>query len=52
MKPGGLHMMFMGVKKPLAAGEKIKATLTFEKAGSIEIEIPVVDLKGGMQHKM
>lgn len=52
MQPGGLHMMFMGVKKPLAAGEKIKATLTFEKAGSVEIEIPVVDLKGGMQHKM
>lgn len=50
LKPGGLHMMFMGVKTPFAAGEKIKVTLTFEKAGTVEFEMPVVDLKA--QHKM
>jgi uncharacterized protein YcnI/copper(I)-binding protein len=52
LKPGGLHMMFFGVAKPFAAGERVKATLTFEKAGSVEIEIPVRDVKGGMNHKM
>ena len=52
MKPGGLHMMFMGVKKPYAAGEKVKVTFVFEKAGSVEVEIPVLDIKGGHQHKM
>ncbi|MBL0373848.1 DUF1775 domain-containing protein [Rhizobium sp. KVB221] len=52
MKPGGLHMMFMGVKKPFMAGDTVKATFVFEKAGTVEIEIPVVDRKGGMQHKM
>lgn len=50
LKPGGLHMMFMGVKTPFAAGEKIKVTLTFEKAGTVQFEMPVVDLKA--QHKM
>lgn len=52
LKPGGLHLMFFGVAKPFSVGEKVKATLTFEKAGSVEIEIPVLDVKGGMNHKM
>ena len=52
MKPGGLHMMFMGVRTPFATGDSVKATLVFEKAGSVEVDIPVVDLKGGHQHKM
>ena len=51
-KPGGLHMMIMGVKKPFTAGMTIKTTLMFEKAGPVEIEIPVQDMKPGMQHKM
>lgn len=52
LKPGGLHLMFMGVKKPFTVGQKVKATFTFEKAGSVEVEIPVFDIKGGMGHKM
>jgi periplasmic copper chaperone A len=36
--PGGNHMMFMGLSKPIAAGTAYKGTLTFEKAGSIDIE--------------
>jgi len=52
MKPGGLHMMFMDVKVPFAAGATVKATLAFEKAGSVEIDIPVIDGKGGKHHKM
>lgn len=63
LKPGGLHVMFVGLKKPLLQGERVKGTLVFEKAGTIEVEYPVAPLgaqsgvgggratpAGGMQH--
>jgi hypothetical protein len=36
--------MMMDLKQPLRAGQKIKGTLLFEKAGSIEIEYLVVPM--------
>jgi copper(I)-binding protein len=55
LKPGGLHVMLTGLKEPLVAGQKIKGTLEFEKAGKIEVEFPVEAIGGkppmqGMQH--
>ena len=41
LKPGSLHAMFVGVKEPLETGRSIKGTLTFEKAGTVEIEYAV-----------
>ena len=41
LTPGGLHVMFMGLSKPFADGEKIKATLTFEKAGKVDVEFNI-----------
>jgi copper(I)-binding protein len=41
LKPGGLHVMLMGLQRPLKEGERIKLTLTFERAGTIEIEARV-----------
>ena len=41
LKPGSYHMMFMKLKQPLEKGQRIKGTLTFEKAGSIEVEYAV-----------
>jgi copper(I)-binding protein len=41
LKPGGLHVMLMGLKGPLKEGERIKLVLTFERAGTIEIEARV-----------
>lgn len=41
LKPGGLHMMFMQVKTPFKEGDSVPVTLTFEKAGSVEIAVPV-----------
>ena len=38
---GGDHIMFMGLKRPLEQGEEVTVTLTFEKAGDIEVTIPV-----------
>jgi len=36
-KPGSYHVMLVDLKRPLAAGETIPLSLTFEKAGTIEI---------------
>jgi copper(I)-binding protein len=36
-KPGSLRLVLLGLKEPLAAGQKIKGALTFEKAGTVEI---------------
>ena len=41
LKPGGNHMMFLGLKKPLAQGEHVKATLAFEKAGKVDVDFTV-----------
>lgn len=41
LKPGGYHLMFMNVTQPFRKGETVKAKLTFEKAGAIELELPV-----------
>jgi copper(I)-binding protein len=41
LKPGGFHMMFMDLKQPLKEGDLLKATLTFEKAGPLEVNFSV-----------
>ena len=41
LSPGGYHVMFVGLKKPLVKGETVKATLTFEHAGQAEVQFPV-----------
>jgi len=40
-KPGSDHMMFTGLKQQPKTGDRIKGTLLFEKAGSVEIEYKV-----------
>ena len=42
LKPGGLHLMFMAVKAPFKAGGTVPVTLTFEKAGKVEVALPVL----------
>ena len=41
LKPGALHMMFMGLKAPLRAGDKVPVTLKFEKAGQLTVMVIV-----------
>lgn len=41
LAPGGTHIMFLKLTRPLAAGEKIPATLVFEKAGRLAVEFSV-----------
>lgn len=40
-KPSGLHLMLVDLKAPLKQGDKLKAMLMFERAGSVAIEIQV-----------
>jgi periplasmic copper chaperone A len=41
-KPGGLHVMFIGLKQPLVLGSKVPVTLKFEKAGDVKVEFDVM----------
>lgn len=41
LEPGGLHIMFMGLKSPLREGEKLPLVLRFEKAGEITVQVHV-----------
>jgi periplasmic copper chaperone A len=41
LKPGGYHVMLIGLKKPLKAGDTMQLTLTFEKAGKVAVSAPV-----------
>ena len=54
-KPGGYHIMFIGLHKPLKEGERFPVTLMFEKAGKQTVEINVMAvgaMKSGMGHGM
>jgi copper(I)-binding protein len=44
LKPGGYHLMFVGLKRQLKQGEHVKATLTFAKAGNAELDFTVEGL--------
>lgn len=48
LAPGGFHLMMMELKAPLKAGDKVPVTLTFEKAGKVEITLDVQAM-GGQQ---
>jgi copper(I)-binding protein len=41
LKPGGEHIMLMGLNKPLRAGETFPLTLDFEKAGPRTVNVTV-----------
>jgi periplasmic copper chaperone A len=41
LKPGGYHVMLIGLKKQLIAGQTLPLTLTFAKAGNISITVPI-----------
>ena len=42
LAPGGMHVMFMGLNgDPFEVGEKVPATLVFEKSGEVDVEFSV-----------
>ena len=44
LKPGGLHVMFIGLSEQMIPGEQHKALLKFENAGDVEVEFIVKDI--------
>jgi copper(I)-binding protein len=53
-KPGGYHVMFMGLKQQLVQGQHFRATLQFEKAGKVDVDFVIEGLgaqaPGVMKH--
>src|SRR6478735_8939745 len=41
LKPGGNHVMFVGLKRSLEEGQHVKATLEFEKSGKVAVDFTV-----------
>ena len=50
LKPGGTHIMLMGLNQPLKIGESFPLTLSFEKAGQREVTVNV-HKPGAMRHE-
>ncbi len=40
-KPGGYHLMLVGLKAPLTVGQVVKVTLTFERGGAMTVPFVV-----------
>ena len=47
LRPGGMHVMLMGLTAPLKVGERFPLTLMFEKAGRTTLEVEVKPMAGG-----
>lgn len=45
LEPGGAHLMLIGLAGPLAPGAKVTLWLRFATAGTVELEVPVVDAR-------
>lgn len=61
LKPGGYHLMLVGLKRPLVEGQHFQANLTFAKAGTVGLDFLIEGIgaqgragaapaMGGMSH--
>ena len=55
LKPGGHHVMLMGLRAPLKEGNAFPLTVVFEKAGKMRISVKIGKIgaagpMGGMKH--
>jgi periplasmic copper chaperone A len=48
LKPKSLHVMFQDLKSAPVEGQMFKGTLTFEKAGTVDVEFEVTNPDAGM----
>ncbi|MCB2403850.1 DUF1775 domain-containing protein (plasmid) [Rhizobium ruizarguesonis] len=46
LEPGNLHLMFQKVKTPFKQGDTVPVTLTFEKAGKVDLVLQVLSAQG------
>ncbi len=49
LKPGAYHVMLIGLRKPLKAGDTVNLHLRFAKAGTIDVTAPVREASMPMQ---
>ena len=52
LKPGGLHIMLIGLNEQLKPGMKISLTLKFADGSETTVEAPVQEVMQAMGHKM
>ncbi|WP_293223028.1 copper chaperone PCu(A)C [Ottowia sp.] len=54
LKPGGFHVMLMNLKQPLAVGQQVPLTLSFEDAqgtkSTLQVQAPVMQAPAGGAH--
>lgn len=48
LRPGGKHVMLLGLVKPLAPGDSIDLTLNFEGSDPISLTVPVLEMEATM----
>ncbi|MBX9700841.1 MAG: copper chaperone PCu(A)C [Acetobacteraceae bacterium] len=53
LRPGGLHLMFVGLTQPLRQGETVPVTLRFERAGEVTLPfaIQAAGARGPAHHR-
>jgi copper(I)-binding protein len=51
LKPGGAHLMLVNIKAPLVQGQKVQATLRFERSGERKVEFTVGAPAAAHEHK-
>lgn len=51
LKPGGFHIMLIGLNKALKVGEEVNFTLTFSNNEKISFTAPIKTVMGGMMKK-
>jgi copper(I)-binding protein len=59
LTPASFHVMLIGLKQPFQQGQHVKGTLTFQKAGKLDVEFavesigasgPMPSMQGGAPH--
>lgn len=48
LKPGGAHLMLVGLRRPLTQGERVPLSLRLERGGELRIELSVAAM--GARH--
>jgi len=50
LQPGGLHIMLIGLKKPLKMGDKVLVSLKLDDGSILEMDLPVRKVTGKMNN--
>ncbi|MBE0508958.1 MAG: copper chaperone PCu(A)C [Marinospirillum sp.] len=51
LKPGGLHLMLIGLKQPLKVDDRVQISLSLDDGSIIELDVPVRNMQMMQQHQ-